>query len=176
MSKMTAEEFMALPSRERKKLAARRSLDRSEARKAGKPVPPTLTEEFGIQTKRGRPGGSRNKPKKSDSKQKVEKKSDPKPKAKPKVQPDSLIRSGVVKSGPRTIAGYFHSVRGGDDSGEKAAKKAGHDKELAYRIGGREEGKIFYKTLPQEDRERIRTILAGHHLGNTVYFEGEGKK
>ena len=49
---MTATEYLTLAPEERKRLAAKRSRERSRARRRGDEVPPTIEEELGLKRKK----------------------------------------------------------------------------------------------------------------------------
>ena len=59
---ITKDQFLVLPPAERKRLAAKRTIERRKASKAGKEIPPTYAEQFGLSKRKDKPFGSRSQP------------------------------------------------------------------------------------------------------------------
>jgi len=167
---MTKDEFLALAPAERKRLASVRTLERNRSKKEGKPLPPTLGEEFGTSIKR--------EPKAVVAKE-TPKAADPTQPAKPRVKPEpgevlSVFGKVVVPAGPgdpiiRKIMGEnLHCVHKADMEEYKAeAIERGFKSRLSYFDGESLEGTIYFNTL---DQVRLRAILLGSRPSLKVRF------
>ncbi len=164
MTKITKDEFLALPPKERKRLAAIRSREISIARRAGLAVPPTYGEEFGLTNRKPRTPAAPTIPTKSE----------PKPSKSGIVPKEEVESSGVVlhhtvvprgevPSEFRFILGNLHWVSGYDlEEYQEEAKKRDLEYEIPYFESGHLSGIVFLsETTRQGQLDRILTVLIG---------------
>lgn len=167
---MDKTEFLLLPASERKRLAAQRSLERTKARKEGKPIPLTLSEEFGLPTRQ------RKEPK-------AEPKKTPPKKVPPKKQEKrdlttSLVAPPKQTSGKmiRTILGdHLHwTIHTKETLGwyNEKAKAKGQTVRIPYNENKTLKGYV-YGEFSKEDWHRLRAILVGSNRGNISFDKPE---
>ena len=192
---LTKEQFLALPSNQRKKLAAERSGERRKAIAKGKTPPPTYSEQFGIVNARG---------KRSTSQKATPKKATPKKagKGKPKGrvrrtrrkgdrevlatrkawQPASFAENERVHY--RTIAGPILQMSKLDPKKQLYKGEAKRRELLKKRevfVGSEYYSTLFYGPKMTAELERAKTIIA-IQTNKTVTFgpemklEEEGKR
>ena len=162
---MTKDEFLALTSTERRRLAAQRSNERRKARAAGKPVPPTLAEEFGVSPRKK---GEKVEAVKAKPKKKAEK-----PEEKPKVERDAdgkvirrkpvyHARKGMGEPMLYTLGGFLNCWHQKDlPRYIAAAKKKGCKVVLPVELGPQKRRWMFAEEFAEENLNRVNCILTG---------------
>ena len=159
---MTQDEYLALPIADRKRLAAKRSQERSAARRKGLPLPPTLAEELGLPSKTG---ARRRVPKN------IVKPHEPAGEVQRPSKPNFIARAGPVPDIWRTIAGFLHcKKRSSRDEYEAEAKERGFNKQMRYFIGDSEVGVIYFDEMSETQEKSIQAILAGSNLGKYITY------
>lgn len=171
---MTRDEFLNLPSQERKRLAAQRSTERALAKKEGRPLPPTLMEEFGVAGSSGNPRGK-------TKREKVGPKAEPKPAPRKKevevapqpshLGPKTSTPAGPVKSTIRTLAGFLHCPNTSSlKTFDQLARSRGMKKRLPYLDAGKIDGYIYFNSITEAELVRVRTILVGTKPEKRITF------
>jgi len=159
---MNQEEYLALPIADRKRLAAKRSQERSAARRKGLPLPPTLAEEMGLPAKTG---ARRRVPKN------VVKPHEPNDEVQRPTKPNFIARAGPVPDLWRTIVGFLHCKRKSQRADYLAeAKERGCKKQLCYTVSDGSEGIIYFKEMADTQFGRIQAILAGSNPGKRITY------
>ncbi len=154
---MTKDEFLALPAKARKSLAAIRSRAIAVARRTGQPIPPTYGEEFGLRTRKHLP---------------MVKTVDHKTKASvASLVPETLVHHGEVPSTFREILGCLHWVRGYDMAQYEAeARLRGLIYKVPYFLREELVGMIFTTEEVESLKEKVLTVLTGSQPGKVFYF------
>lgn len=176
MSKeMTKAEFLVLPKKERKRLAAKRTIERRKAAKAGGDIPPTYAEQFGVSKRKGKPFGAKSvsqepskaRPRKGPSLEEVERKR------------RAFLRSTMPEPRPERIVPSWRDILGGmlhctgkGMLGEylEEAKNRGMKKQMVYKEGDKVVGTIFAENITSVQKGKLRAILTSAHYTKTFTF------